>query len=574
MEAYAIQDLVRHFASHPPPPVSLLKLPLLRPLYGACDKAGNALLLINLDLWQRTWRLDNPESLRDIQWATWFVVKQLALDVIQTSPAATQVGLSIISDPSNVPDGVSIEDAHVVLVEFIKMTMPINLKNLYILKDAIPPESSLSFASSTSAIANKWFSTISALVSQSRFDSIMHSLGVHSCLVSREDLLDFVGAESLPMEYGGSFEFEFHAEWYQQVKSSQFFSSRVIELIELDELRLLDFYGLNTPTTPITPTKQSIVPRRTTSLRFVPPTQRQQQIQVQQQLPVYQPTDTLSDASDSIQMSSMESIELHEHELDRSENQILPTSTPNSTSKLSHPQQQQQRGKFKLQRLVNTDTASTSSSSSSSTNVNNGSTASHSDNNLLPSTFATTPETLAIVPLNNNDLSDTGDLAGDGEGDSSIDLNDLMNIMDQAILVQQQQAQQQPKPRVQVTESPQTIDLPSPSSSDQTAPPAPPPPPPPPQTKVSPSAVYQTSTTKPDVKIVRFKSAVRVHRYEVPPRETWAADVWWTDDDEIGVLEEWEEDLYNGGPGAVKTVGVDDDDDHGFGGDGKAAVAA
>ncbi|KAJ3068533.1 hypothetical protein HDU98_008310, partial [Podochytrium sp. JEL0797] len=34
------------------------------------------------------------------------------------------------------------------------------------------------------------------------------------------------------------------------------------------------------------------------------------------------------------------------------------------------------------------------------------------------------------------------------------------------------------------------------------------------------------------------------HRYEVPPRKEWERDVWWMDDEVIGVLEDWEEELY------------------------------
>ncbi|KAI9321088.1 hypothetical protein BDR26DRAFT_883927 [Obelidium mucronatum] len=373
------------------------------------------------------------------------------------------------------------------------MTIPVKLNDLYILKGITP----------VSQPSNTWLAglkSISNMFAQSHFDAIMQSLGVNWNTYSRSSILSVIPASSLPQEYGGSFFMMDHASWYQQLKHSSNFSNSVLEFINQDEKRILELYGLSDSGLDVVPTTsmKRTFPRRTTSLGF-----------------------TASREATAPMLGLLAGSELSHDSL------VAPKLEEESVPAAQNPRV-----------IVNLDTSTIHSNDS----------------------FTSNDDDRSVLPLNTNDLSDTGDL------------NDIMSLMDQAILMQQQQQQheavkQQPKqlqqPVVSITESPQIIDSQTPSTPPGPPPPPPPPPPPIPSAtkKAVPSAVFESISSAPqhkqDIKIVRFKSAVRVHRYEVPPRETWAADVWWTEEDDIGVLEDWEEELYNGGPAkAVEVSGT------------------
>ncbi|KAJ3287950.1 hypothetical protein HDU79_005316 [Rhizoclosmatium sp. JEL0117] len=538
----SVAVLLRQFKGSPP--LSHLVVPLLWPLPSevVVDCFGNAVLVVRVDLWRTEWSLDDPPSLAQIQWCTWIVVNRMLLE----NPAAQQ-GLSILSDASNVPEGVNLDHVHIILTEFIKMTMPVSLNNLYILKLSTPDSEAPQQKPSTTTWVSR-FTALSSLVSKSlarsHFLSIMDSWNIQcTTFNSMDSLASVIDVSCLPMDYSateGALQESDYDEWYQHLKTSMF-SSTMIQFINNQELDVLEYYGL------------------------------------------------LSDEEEGKE----DGVNL-EHRVHEDGAREVGVREVGVREVGVH---EERAGSFSNEKEVDDCDAGDLKTTTSTFNPYNVdpqiqmfAVDSHEDSSMTDSR--------SVVALNTNDLADT------------LDLNDLMNIMDQAVLMKQTQIERQQsihmtasplddsttdsslnstQPHLQVQhvmESVSMIDSPleysgsgstissvkkntlqrldsivktdspleySPSISIGGTPP--PPPPPPPSLAATPSRQHNPvgvePTIQPGTKILRFKSAVRVHRYEVPPRAEWEKDVWWQDEDGIGELEDWEVELYAGKKGLL-----------------------
>ncbi|KAJ3402340.1 hypothetical protein CcCBS67573_g00226 [Chytriomyces confervae] len=507
----AIEALVRHFQTAPPPPLAQLIVPILRPLKNATDRHGNALLMLDLKYWRKEWRLpteheqrniETAAQLQNIQWMAWFVVWQMLIDC----PDATQSGISILTDASATAPSTNIDDAHIILIEFLTMTIPrLRINHLYILRSS---------SASTSSTWKHLSFNIGAIFSH--FGAIMESFGVsyhnfydHTALYS--EAFKVTGNNGhvqelhvLPVQFGGPVEYDFLG-WYQEIKTHKF-SLKTRGQIEAQEQSVLDFYNVSmedlavagqgkTGQDDITDVKQGLG----------------------EYLDVY---DTYDDALES---------DLHENQASIKE---TSHAFPARKSSIQHSILSEER-EFKEGHIeVITHTADPPIKMVSMEALESLDGPKHN-------VSASTPESRA-ESLNESKYRD----------EDAVMLLDLMSLMDKAVV------------------NAKSLD----TSESRNAPPSPPPPPPPPSILPPPPppppappalskletsvATPGVSSLKPGQKIVRFKQAVQVHRYEVPPREEWGKDVWWTDEDEIGILEDWEEEAYgvSGRLGALSTV--------------------
>ncbi|KAI8835950.1 hypothetical protein BJ741DRAFT_606382 [Chytriomyces cf. hyalinus JEL632] len=515
----AIEALVRHFQTAPPPPLAHLIVPILRPLQNATDRHGNALLMLDLKYWRKEWRLpteheqqniETASQLQNIQWMAWFVVSQMLIDC----PEATQSGISVLTDASATTPSTNIDDAHIILIEFLAMTIPrLRINHLYILRSS---------SASTSSTWKHLSFNIGAIFSH--FGAIMESFGVsyhnfydHAALYS--EAFKVTGNSGhvqelpvLPVQFGGPIEYNFLG-WYQEIKNHKF-SLKTRGQIEAQEQSVLDFYN-------VTMEELAAAGQRKTGQDVITDVKQG----VGECLDEY---DTYDNALESDLHESQASIQEISHIFPARKSSIQhSTLSEERESKEGHvefiaPAAEPPIKMVSMEALESLDGQTVPSKHNSS---------------------ASTPESKA-EPLNKSKY---------GDEDAAM-LFDLMSFMDKAVVNAKSLGTSESR---NVPPSPP----PPPPPPSKLPPPPPLPPAPPALSKLETSVVTPgVSSLKPGQKIVRFKQAVQVHRYEVPPREEWGKDVWWTDEDEIGILEDWEEEAYgvSGHLGALSAVAVEE----------------
>ncbi|KAJ3107934.1 hypothetical protein HK100_003508 [Physocladia obscura] len=152
------EDSARLFPAQLDYPLWILEMPLFSFVTNvATDQRGIPLLVVNLQYWNRAWSLDNMDSLSALQWALNWVLER-ALEI----PSVRQNGISILSNTANMsladtpfnpastialppilanssPSDVlllagapSLDDIHLMIVEFIVNVVPIKLKSLIV----------------------------------------------------------------------------------------------------------------------------------------------------------------------------------------------------------------------------------------------------------------------------------------------------------------------------------------------------------------------------------------------------------------------------------------------------------
>ncbi|KAJ3234829.1 hypothetical protein HDU81_001099 [Chytriomyces hyalinus] len=528
-----IEALVRHFQKAPPPPLAQLIVPILRSLKNATDRHGNALLMLDLKYWRKEWRLptehkqrsiETVTQLQNIQWMAWFVVSQMLIDC----PEATQSGVSILTDASAAAPSTNVDDAHIILIEFLKMTIPsLRVNHLYILRS--------SSASSASTWKHLSFN-IGAIFSH--FGAIMESFGVsyqnfydHTALSS--EVFKMAGSDGhvqklsvLPVQFGGGVEYDFLG-WYQRIKKYKF-SSRTRGQIEAQEQAVLDYYN-------VTMEDLAVAGQENT----------RQDINTDVENGRGENVDDYDLYDDALEIGMQEcqaSILKKSHAFPARKSSIQHSIlSEENESKEGHNSEFVGHAADPPIKMVSMEALELLDGQGVERGRKNY------DSKvvvLAPSTHndsAAAPES-TIEPSGGSKYGD----------DDAAMLLDLMSLMDKAVV------------------NVKSLD----TSGSRNAPPSPPPPPPPsklppPPSPPAPPALSTLDTSvvtpgvsslKPGQKIVRFKQAVQVHRYEVPPREEWGKDVWWTDEDEIGILEDWEEEAYglSGRLGALSTIVVEE----------------
>ncbi|KAI8609362.1 hypothetical protein BC830DRAFT_1150980 [Chytriomyces sp. MP71] len=524
----AIEGLVRHFHRNPPPPVANLIVPLLRPLdaANATDIHGNAILVLDMRYWRPEWALptsappatqppsgtatpdtDGLHPLRVIQWTVWFVVSQMLID----NPAATETGIAILTDATAAPPNTSIDDAHIIIIEFLRNTCPVRINHLYIVRG------------SSSVPSTAWFrlgSGIGGLLSH--FGSIMKAFGVvHRNFFHERNLSDVVDVDwVLPVQFGGKVEYDF-LEWYQELKKNKF-SSRIREQIEAQEQAVLDLYGL------------------TLSDLALPPAPSDDGLNSDPEYPPLDGDAEYDEDEDAYQEGEDEEeyIVQGHYAFPARKSSIKVVPSPLQTSAETEDVLAQAADPPRLPEIHMVSMEA------------------------LEGPAAAATAEVPMSPDGSVSLEEAPTEGGASEQESPAvgtgrvgELKDLFSLMDAAVVEAVER-----KAAVAVTadleegEVKSVVAVPVPPP-----PPAPVPPPPPPMGAVAGAAgvVMQNSALKPGQKILRFKQAVQVHRYDVPPRQEWAHDVWWTDDDEIGILDPEEEELYgiNRRPTVTREVG-------------------
>ncbi|TPX75452.1 hypothetical protein CcCBS67573_g03270 [Chytriomyces confervae] len=560
----AIEALVRHFQKAPPPPLAQLIVPVLRPLNDAADKYGNALLMLDLKYWRKEWRLPAEHEQRDtalaahlqnIQWMAWFVVSQMLIDC----PEATQSGISILTDASNTSATTSIDDAHIILIEFLKMTIPyLRINHLYILR---------STSASTTSTWRRLSSNIGAMFNH--FGAIMESFGVtHHNFYNQAALYQeaFQVADSdgntqqdlvLPLQFGGPVEYDF-LEWYKEIKRLKF-SSRIRELIEAQEQPILDFYKVTIEDLTLPEQEETDYNDNEEELAEY---SDEYDIEADEEYvsgegeeyasdEEYDQQDSQFDEEDEYMVQGHHAFPSRKSSLKRSALFDSKSDKEDETELVAHASDPP-LNMLSMEALEGLD-------GHAEHHLVNG------DRNYSKAAAMSPASLLDDSATLSESRTEASDASITGEEDAAM-LQDLMSLMDKAVVNAKavdsfHVPHSLPTPPLPPPPPPPPLSPSPPQPTNNSSLPPPPPPPPVPSTSDTPALAPAVSSLKPGEKILRFKQAVQVHRYDVPPREEWASDVWWTDEDDIGVLEDWEEEKYGvaGRVGNLMTVSVEPD---------------
>ncbi|KAJ3107933.1 hypothetical protein HK100_003507 [Physocladia obscura] len=562
------------------------------------DRQGRLLLVLRLRFWRLSWSIPSPtppqsptataeppsaqtavDNLNLLQLFIRWVVSRILADI----PESAKYGIALLSDLADIPDSVNPDEAHIIIIEFIKVSLP-NILSLYSLTiDTLFQQMTLPI--------NLTFHSIMASfnVKVVEFTSITSTL---STVVTVETmgatffhpLLDrYFDSSSFPVEFGGSLAGLDYYAWFEDALAKCFHPSQ-IEEVQNQKPLVMKYYSSNSNS------KDSHENREL--------------------------------AAQQIRVNQARNISLLVHP----KNAVNPSSFPVRSSSLQlsssiRHEQQRQRKIFDSPVILAESVDYFPNNSTSFTSLD------------WPSTFSSTkavytitaqPSTRAMVqmiPLDNDNEGNIDFHTADGRDDSQqqkqqqyddnyhdqqqnnikhrdqhnedivpipakshdnnitaentlfgtppptrqlsfppggININDIASLTTalrkQTIKISNQEQQQQNyhsentsliiDPQQQLFLASTTTELVAPQ---QPPPPPPLPPPLPPAPLPVETNIIDTHMSNQKIKAVRFKNAVQVHRYVVPPRSEWAADVWWTDADEIGVLEDWEEALYNGG---------------------------